>query len=214
MSVAHQGTFARNKKSIYIAAVESTIQPFEVPLTESGEAFWLDSRTIGHAIAEGEEKDKITTLYAIAVKYEAESPEPLSVPETPVLVGKFPTSSASNFKYSAKAGVLVFSDYVHADGELKNVKKHDEAWDNRGDTAYVFDDTFERHWDTWVGPKRSSLFSVTLSQSPDKTWALGSEYVNLLKGTGHVSMRRLPALLDSFSHSRSDLSCRALRRHR
>lgn len=191
VSLAHRGVTLRNNKSIYIAAVESTIQPFEVPLTESGEAFWIDSRTIGHAVAEGEDKDKFTTLYAISVKYEAESPEFLSVPETPVLVGKFPTSSASNFKYSAKAGVLVFSDYVHTDGDLKNVKKHDEDWENRGYTAYVFDDTYERQWDTWVGPKRSSLFSVTLSQSPEKAWALGSEYINLLKGTGHVSMRQL-----------------------
>ena len=193
--------------------MESRIQPFEIPLTESGEAFWLDSRTIGHAVSEGEDKDKVTTLYAISVKYETQSPEPLSVPETPVLVGKFPTSSASNFKYSAKAGVLVFSDYVHADGKLENVKKHDENWDNRGDTAYVFDDTYERHWDTWVGPKRSSLFSVALSQLPDKTWTLGSEYINLLKGTGHVSMRRLPAILVSSSHTRIDLSCRALWGH-
>ena len=52
-------------------------------------------------------------LYAISVKYEAKSPEPLSVLETPVVVGKFPTSSASNFKFSAKAGALVFSDYVY-----------------------------------------------------------------------------------------------------
>ncbi|TFY59295.1 hypothetical protein EVJ58_g5864, partial [Rhodofomes roseus] len=177
----------KNTKSIHIASVESSIQPFEIPLTSSGEAFWLDSRTVGHAVAEGEDKDKVTTLYAISVKYEADSSgAPLSVPEAPVLVGKFPTSTASSFKYSAKAGVLVFSDYVHSDGVLENVKKHDEAWENRGDTAYVFDETFERHWDTWVGPKRSSLFSVTLSQSPDTTWVFGSEFVNLLKGTSHT----------------------------
>lgn len=177
---------ARNTKSIYIASVESSIQPFEIPLTDSGEAFWLDSRTVGHAVAEGEDKDKVTTLYAISVKYETEYS---LVPEAPVLVGKFPTSTAANFKYATKAGVLVFSDYVYSDGDLAAVKKHDEAWENKGDTAYVFDDTYERHWDTWVGPKRSSLFSVTLSKSPDKTWVFGSEFVNLLKGTGHVSWK-------------------------
>ncbi|KZT73924.1 alpha/beta-hydrolase [Daedalea quercina L-15889] len=177
----------KNNKSIHIVSVESAIQPFEIPLTDSGEAFWIDSRTVGHAVSEGEDKNKVMTLYAISVKYEAESPgATLSVPEAPRLVGKFPTSSASNFKYSAEAGRLVFSDYVYSDGDLEAVKKHDEAWENRGDTAYVFDDGYERHWDTWVGPKKSSLFSVTLSQSPDKTWVLGSEFANLLKGTSHT----------------------------
>lgn len=178
----------KNSKSIYIASVESSIQPFEIPLTDSGEAFWLDSRTVGHAVAEGEDKAKDITLYGISVKYEPESSEAPLVSGAPVLVGKFPTSTAANFKYATKAGVLVFSDYVYSDGDLEAVKKHNEAWENRGDTAYVFDDTFERHWDTWVGPKRSSLFSVTLSKSPDKTcqWVFGSEFVNLLKDTGHT----------------------------
>jgi hypothetical protein len=45
-----------------------------------------------------------------------------------------------------------------------------------------------RHWDTWVGPKRSSLFTVSLSKDSDDKWSLGSEFINVLKGTGHVSL--------------------------
>ncbi|KAI0755168.1 alpha/beta-hydrolase [Daedaleopsis nitida] len=173
----------KNTKTIHIAAVESTTLPIDLPLTSGGEAFWLDDRTLAHAVAEGSDKNKVITLYAISVK--VETPGSLKLPDSPALVGKFPTDTASNFRYSAKTGTLVFSDYVHADGDLKKVKENDDAWENRGDTAFVYDETFERHWDTWVGPKRPSLFSVQLSKGADDKWALGTDFVNLLKGTGH-----------------------------
>ncbi|TBU27033.1 Alpha/Beta hydrolase protein [Dichomitus squalens] len=173
----------KNSKAIHIAAVETSITPIVFPLASGGEAFWLDNRTLAHAVAEGSDKDKVINLYAISVK--VETPAGLSLPDSPQHIGKFPTDSATNFRFSAKAGILVFSDYVHKDGELKKVKENDEAWENRGDTAFVYDETFERHWDTWVGPKRPSLFSVQLSKGADGKWALGSDFVNLLKDTNH-----------------------------
>ena len=185
-STVHVRMPFRNTKSIHIAAVESTVLPIDLPLTNGGEAFWLDDRTLAHAVAEGSDKSKVISLYAISVK--VETPGSLTLPDSPVLIGKFPTDSATNFRYSAKPGVLVFSDYVHADGDLKKVKENDEAWENRGDTAFVYEDTFERHWDTWVGPKRPSLFSVQLAKGADGKWALGTDFSNLLKGTGHVSV--------------------------
>lgn len=172
---------SRSHKSIFIASTESNLEPFEIPLANGGEAFWLDARTVGYAVVEGEE-DKRTSLYVVSVKYEAGITK-----ETPILLGKFPTSSGANFRYSKKAGILVFSDYVYSDGDLAAVKEHDKAWEDRGNSAYVFDNTYERHWDTWVGPKRSSLFSVGLVQSPDKSWKLETKFVNLLHGTDHVS---------------------------
>lgn len=175
----------KNDKYLYVAPIESTVQPLQIPLTHGGEAFWIDSRTVGHAVAEGEEGDEVTTLYAISLKYETEASS--VAPESPVLIGKFPTASASNFKYSAKSGILVFSDLVHADGDINKAKENDKVWENRGDSAYVYDDTYERHWDTWTGPKRPSLFSVKLTQNPDKSYTLGAKFSNLLEGTGHHS---------------------------
>ncbi|KAI9058154.1 alpha/beta-hydrolase [Trametes sanguinea] len=175
----------KNTQSIHVAAVETTILPLVIPLADGGEAFWLDSRTLGHAVAEGSDKDKVINLYAISLKVDTGSPAITTFPNSPVHIGKFPTASATNFRYSAKAGVLVFSDYVHPDGDLKKVKENDEAWENRGDTAFVYDETFERHWDTWIGPKRTSLFSVKLTKQSAGKWALGDDFVNLLKGTGH-----------------------------
>ncbi|TFK82680.1 alpha/beta-hydrolase [Polyporus arcularius HHB13444] len=173
----------KNTKSIHIAAVESTVLPIDVPLASGGEAFWLDDRTLAHAVAEGTDKNKVISLYAISVKVETSGS--LKLPDSPVLIGKFPTDTATNFRYSAKAGILVFSDNVHADGDLKKVKENDEAWENRGNSALVYDETFDRHWDTWVGPKRPSLFSVELQKGLDGKWTLGTIFTNLLKGTGH-----------------------------
>lgn len=80
----------------------------------------------------------------------------------------------------------MFSDYAYADGNLTAVKEHDEAWENRGTSAMVYDHTFERHWDHWSGPKSQSLFSVRLAQGSDQKWSFGGEFVNLLAGTDHV----------------------------
>lgn len=148
--------------------------------------FWLDARTIGHAVVEGDE-DKLTSLYAISVKYDSASSKDVTVSDKPTLIGKFPTSSAANLRYSEKANMLVFSDYVYSDGVIENVKSKDKAWETRGNTANVYDATYVRHWDTWVGPKKSSLFSVSLVKTPNSSWELGTDFVNLLaKATGHV----------------------------
>lgn len=179
----------RNHKSIHVAAVESTILPADIPLANGGEAFWLDDRTLAHAVAEGDDNDKVINLYAISVKVESAGSSSLSLPDPPVLIGKFPTDSATNFRYSLDAGTLVFSDLVHTDGDLNKVKQNDDAWKNRGDSAFVYDDTYERHWDKWVGPKRSSLFSVKLAKDINGKWELGTDFANLLKGTDHVSMQ-------------------------
>jgi hypothetical protein len=102
----------------------------EIPLTKGGDVFWLDSRTVGHIVVNDEKS--VQDLYAISVKFTTEL-----APESPVLVGSFPTKGASNFKYDAAAGILVFSEYVYPDGDLKKVKDHDEEWENRGNTAWV-----------------------------------------------------------------------------
>ena len=93
--------------------------------------------------------------------------------------------ATSNYRYTSKGGVLVFSAYVWPDRELGTVKEQDEQWSKRGNTALIYDDLFTRHWDSWRGPKVPSLFSVKLGKVGGK-WVLGDEYVSLLKGTKHV----------------------------
>lgn len=139
-----------------------------------------------------ESEQKNLEIFALDVLYQPSTNDSAAVlsANAPILLGSFPTTSASNFRYSTD-GYLVFSDSVYSDGNLTTVKEQDEAWENRGNTALVYDRTYERHWDHWVGPKTQSLFSVRLVQDPNHMWTFGSEFVNLLAGTGHVSLYSL-----------------------
>ncbi|ETW81653.1 serine peptidase S9 [Heterobasidion irregulare TC 32-1] len=173
----------KNSKSIFIAPLESTVSPIEIPLIKSGEAFWLSPYIVGHVTPD--DGEKTSSLYAINVRFTPEGAVQSLIQEDPVLVGTFPTSTASNFRYQQQTGVLVFSDNVHEDGNLTAVRENDEAWSNRGNTALVYDETYERHWDTWAGPKKSSLFTVKVFQDPGRSWHFENKFYNVLHGTGH-----------------------------
>lgn len=165
-----------------------TVEPLEIPLTKGGQAFWLTPRVIAHVVPN--EETKVQDIYAISVEFETESQSDkakIATPDPPVLIGSFPTSTSDNFRYIPEAGVLVFSDAVYEDGELRAVKEGDEAWEGRGNTAFVYDETYVRHWDTYRGPKHLSLFSVKLALE-NGIWSLGEEFINLLDGTKHVSV--------------------------
>ncbi|KAI5983492.1 alpha beta-hydrolase [Pisolithus albus] len=158
----------KTHKSLAIVPLESGYQKYTFPLPRGGDAFWIDS-------PEGEKKQDI---FAVLVTYEQGS---VTIGE-PVLVGSLPVTTAADFRYSSSSGVLVFSAYVHADGDLESVTANDEAYDNRGNTALVYDQTFERQWDTWVGPKHKSLFTVKLHKDHGK-YVLGNSFTNVLKHT-------------------------------
>ncbi|KAI6110982.1 Alpha/Beta hydrolase protein [Pisolithus croceorrhizus] len=166
----------KTHKSLAVVPLESGSQEYTFPLPQGGDAFWIDSRTIAHVVeAEGGKKQDI---FAVLVTYEKGS---VATGE-PVLVGSLPVTTAADFRYSLSSGVLVFSAYVYADGDLEAVTENDEAYDNRGNTALVYDQTFERHWDTWVGPKHKSLFTVKLQKDHGK-YVLGNSFTNVLKHT-------------------------------
>ena len=153
-------------------------------LAKGGEAFWLDTRTVGHVV-EGE--NKTLDFFAIDIQFETEpAPGALSTPKPPTLIGSFPTTGATNFVYNPASGHLVFSAEVYEDGDLTTVNEQDKEWEERGNTAFVYDETYVRHWDTYVGPKTAVLFSAPLKVTPEREWVFEQKWTNLLKGTGHV----------------------------
>ncbi|KIJ54989.1 hypothetical protein M422DRAFT_24847 [Sphaerobolus stellatus SS14] len=147
---------------------------------KDGEAFWLDARTLAHVVSADEGKSQ--EVYAVSVQDDAS--QGVKFASEPALIGKFPATGLTNFKYSVEASTLVFSAYVWPDTNLNTVKEQDEAYENRGTTALVYDNAYVRHWDTWAGPKRSTLFTVGLKKENDK-WVLGDNYLAPLNGTNH-----------------------------
>jgi hypothetical protein len=82
----------------------------------------------------------------------------------------------------------VFSTYVYDDYDLSTVSKKDEAYEKRGNSAFVFDGhdlTFDRHWDTWRGPKKQAIFVGDLKKTSGG-WKLGSTFTSPLKVSSHV----------------------------
>lgn len=165
----------RSHKSLSVIALGDG-DACDIPLPDGGDAFWLDSRTIAHVVT----KDDTQSLYTIPI-----STSPLSS-DISSHVGSFPITTASAFRYSPSAQRLVFSAYVYPDGLVETVKEQDTAYENRGNSGLVYDETFERQWDTWVGPKSKALIGVSLTKVGAK-WVLGETYVNVLKGSGLVS---------------------------
>jgi hypothetical protein len=175
---------SRNRKTAVVVSLGSKAQ-LEIPLPKGGEVFWLGPTTIGHVVPDSE--SKTSSLYAIDVRVEKEQSH-IATPDPPTLLGSFPTATVTNFVYSPDGGTLVFSDNVYSDGDIKRVNEGDKEWENRGNSALVFDEGYERHWDTWTGPKKSSLFSVSLTQSSAGKWQFGENFVNVLLNTTHVSI--------------------------
>ncbi|KIY71185.1 alpha/beta-hydrolase [Cylindrobasidium torrendii FP15055 ss-10] len=176
----------KNSKALYVVPLtQPGITPLKISLPNGGEAFWLDGRTLGHVV----ENDGKLDLLAVEVQFNGNATQAAvtSGSKEPLRLGSFPTTTATNFVFSAQDGQLVFSDNVYEDGKLETIKSQDEAWENRGTTALVYDETYERHWDTWAGPKTTKLFSVSLVQDPDHQWHFGDKFVNLLEGTKHAS---------------------------
>lgn len=141
--------------------------------------FWIDSRSLIRV----KEDEGVQTLEVLEVTVNKNN---LTV-SPPKIIGALPKSaSADNFLYSQEAGILAFSAAVYDDYDLHTVSSQDEVHATRGTSAYVFDETFVRHWDTWRGPKKNRLFSVSLTKS-DGTWNLGDTFYRPLLHTTHVS---------------------------
>ncbi|QRV92327.1 Prolyl oligopeptidase family [Ceratobasidium sp. AG-Ba] len=164
----------KTNKTTYILPLQSTVKPIELPLFKSGNAFWLDDRTVAH-VRPGADSKSAQELYAVSVEYTTETTT--VTPTSPLHIGTLPNVPLSNFKYS-KSGALVFSAYVYEDFNLSSVREQDEKWENRGNTALVYDSNYVRHWDEYTGPKRQALFSVDLAKVDGK-WKLGSEVFSL-----------------------------------
>jgi len=174
----------KNQKSVFVVSLESDTKPNQLPLEKGGDTFWLTARTFAHAVA----GDEDTEIYAYDVAIDSATLEEDSKAfSSPVLVGKIPTKSAANFRYNKDSGHIVFSASVYPDGNLTTVKEQDKQWEERGNSAFVYDTTYVRHWDVWQGKKGPQLFSMKLSQGETGALQFSGDFNSPLQGTGHYS---------------------------
>lgn len=154
-------------------------------MADGGDPFWLDDRTLGLVVSKSDGK-KGSELYTISIKFSTQEESPSVSAEGRALIGTFPDGvTPANFKYvRGSASCLVFSAYVFSDDDLTTVAEKNAEYEGRGNSALVYDSTYERHWDRWIGPKRSKLFTVPLWKEKGK-WYLGYDYSSPLKGLGH-----------------------------
>ncbi|KAF7768229.1 hypothetical protein Agabi119p4_7472 [Agaricus bisporus var. burnettii] len=172
-------------KTLVVFPVASTFTSAEIPLPK-GEVFWLSGTTLAHVV-EGDKDNLEIYAFEVCGGYDAAtaSDRPLDLSCNRVLIGTIPTKTATNFKYNARSRHLVFSDNVYDDYDLNTVNERDKLLASRGTTAMIYDSTYVRHWDTWVGPKKSALFSVALFLHPDYNWRMGPEFFSPMKGSSH-----------------------------
>ena len=139
-------------QSLSLLFIHSSYVKFE----KGGEYFWLGPRTFAHVVS-GDDESEIFAYNINPHSVNADS-EQVEKPFTaPVLVGTIPSNSAANFRYNVDTRTLVFSAYVYPDGNLTTVKEKDKEWEERGNSAYVYDKTYVRHWDVWQEEKGQQL---------------------------------------------------------
>ncbi|PPQ63625.1 hypothetical protein CVT24_004378 [Panaeolus cyanescens] len=178
---------SKNNKSIYVVSLKEDGKSLHIPLEKGGDTFWVGPTSIAHVV----EKDDHSEIYTYDVSLDQPSPDPPSpepdVPLTPTLIGTLPTKTGGNFKFIPSTNTLVFSAYVYPDGNLTTVAEQDKAWENRGNTALVYDTTYVRHWDVWQEKKGPQLFSVKLEKDAGGKLGFAQVISSPLQGTGHYS---------------------------
>lgn len=162
-------------------------------MEKGGEFFWLAQNTLAQVVEGALGSD----IYAYQIALSSQTDEDNKSYSAPTLVGSIPSKSASNFRYNPATGNLVFSAEVYPDGNLTTVAEQDKQWEQRGNSAFVYDTTYVRHWDVWQGKKGSQLFSVKISKGQDGLWNTNNDFKSPLQGTKHV---RIALYVRNFLH--------------
>ncbi|KAF9162923.1 hypothetical protein DFQ26_003101 [Actinomortierella ambigua] len=147
---------------------DNTVSDFtpREPGTSHSDAFWLDDDHVAFLSQE-----------QVYVKSVTGNGEPYALTTFPVGI--------ANVKYNQKAGLLVFSAPVYADGTLQGAKERDdELKTTKQDTGLAYDHLMVRHWDEFVQEKKNNIFVVKIKSDDKAAFAVDGEPINLLKDTG------------------------------
>ncbi|KAJ1950744.1 dipeptidylpeptidase, partial [Linderina pennispora] len=96
-----------------------------------------------------------------------------------------PPIDISSVKYLKESGLLAFIADVYPDCALHKTRELQDAEKHKIDSAQVYDNLWPRHWNEWMGLRKSTLFVAPLTRpgSTDErlAWVVGNE-TNLMHG--------------------------------
>lgn len=163
-------------RTVYLTETKEKAKPRKLFAATPGtvsELVWLSDTTIAYLNG--------TTMHHFSTQHDPiRTMHLLDLPEG---------TEPSSLTYEPESHLLVFSAAVWgADSSLEDTAKGDKKWDNRGNSAYVYDDLFVRHWDTWRIPGRVYTLAATelhrKKKDDEELFGGSSRFTNLLAGTG------------------------------
>ncbi|WWC89079.1 uncharacterized protein L201_003997 [Kwoniella dendrophila CBS 6074] len=177
-------------RSVYLLSLNTTHTPppislFNTTSAEASQFFWLGPETFGYLNGTSLQSLSIDYTASNTGKHESEPKEILVFPK-----GVNPTG----IQFESKSGNLAFSGQIWKDsGKFEETHKYDEKYENRGNSALVYDELFVRHWDQWrISGKVWTLGLVKLTKK-NEIWQAAStkkgqdQFINLLEDTGLYS---------------------------
>ncbi|WWC61924.1 uncharacterized protein I303_104510 [Kwoniella dejecticola CBS 10117] len=191
ISVIDQWEPASDKthRSAYLLSLNTTHPTSPVSLlnssaAETSQLFWLDPTTFAYLNG--------SSLYSYSINLDT-SFKPSGPPRAKEIL-TFPEGvNPTGLTFEPKSGTLAFSGQVWESSDaFDDTEKYDKKWEDRGDSALVYDDLFVRHWDEWRTPGKVWTIGVTSLVTKGGLWESvatggGHTFVNLLKDTGLYS---------------------------
>jgi hypothetical protein len=125
----------RITRSVYLVGLDtngtSPIELFSCPPGQAGDFFWLSDETAAYLNG--------SSLYSLTNGSKSKELKQTRLFDFPAGI------SASGLQYEAKTGHLAFTAQVwDHDGSFEAVGKLNDKYENRGDTAQVYDELFIR----------------------------------------------------------------------
>ncbi|WVN87657.1 uncharacterized protein L203_102842 [Cryptococcus depauperatus CBS 7841] len=178
----------KTERRVYILSLNTTVSLPPVSLfnstsAESSNFIWLDDATIGYL--------NQSTLFSYSLEFTTQCTVDLAATRGRPFLSFPPGVNPTSLKFEPISRTLAFTGQVWEDGSFENTEMHDKVYEDRRDSAQVYDDLMVRHWDTWRVTGKVWTLGIVQIGKFKTNWAKVENregaFVNVLNGTGLVS---------------------------